>query len=83
METYPTKRAYATGKLYKFLKEKGAYSKFVNNVIRKNKHYEERGYTIIRGLKTANDLLGAFGWEDTPEGNKYWSIIYKELSEQT
>lgn len=83
-EKYPTKRAYATGKLYKFLKEKGVYKKFVNNVKTENKERKEQNLFEIKGLKKSGDFMGAFTWMNTKEGNKFWYDLYMEFSsEQT
>ena len=79
MEKYPKKRAYAIGKLYKFLKEKGVYKQFVGYVKIEN---EIRRFEL-RGLKNINDLRGAFTWANTQEGSQFWYKLAKELDEQT
>lgn len=71
MEKYPTKKAYATGKLYKFLKEKGVYKQFVENCKKQKAKGKE-----LRGYKTANAIGEAFIWEKTPEGNSFWANIW-------
>lgn len=83
MEKYPIKRAYAVGKLYKFLKEKGVYKQFVKNAKSLNTMPE-----TIKGSKNSGDLLGAFTWASTEEGYEFWRLLHeefwkKEMNEQT
>lgn len=77
MEKYPTKRAYATGKLYKFLKEKGVYKQFVENC--KNQRKESN---IFKGYKNAFGIGSAFIWKETPEGYAFWDKISDEAWEE-
>lgn len=73
-EKYPTKRAYATGKLYKFLKEEGVYKQFV-----KNCKTQKKGKDLIisgKGFKTAHGIGSAFLWRETPEGYDFWDRLY-------
>lgn len=71
MEKYPTKRAYATGKLYKFLKEKGVYKQFVKNC--KSQRVENN---MSRGYKNAHGIGSAFIWRETQEGHDFWDRMY-------
>jgi hypothetical protein len=73
-EKYPKKRAYATGKLYKFLKEKGVYKQFAYNCKKqKRKH----------GQKDANDFMHELYFVRTPEGHTFWYKLAEEFNEQT
>lgn len=70
MEKYPTKRAYATGKLYKFLKEKGVYKQFVDNCKKQRQSRNKK-----KGYKDASGISSAFLWKETPEGYDFWNDI--------
>jgi hypothetical protein len=70
MEKYPKKRAYAVGKLYKFLKEKGVYKQFVHNC-KKQK--------IEKGQKNLENFKDGFLWAKTQEGFEFWEKLYDEL----
>lgn len=70
MEKYPTKRAYATGKLYKFLKEKGIYKQFICNC-------------DFKGNKGKDGIAKAFSWRHSKEGDYFWYNVNKEWNEQT
>lgn len=77
MEKYPSKRAYATGKLYKFLKERGVYKQFVYNC--KKQRSESN---VFKGYKGIEGICSAFIWKETPEGNEFWDNIFnRALSE--
>lgn len=78
-EKYPVKRAYAVGKLYKFLKEKGVYKQYASNC-------KIQGKT--KGHKTYDDFMKELYFYHTPEGHRFWhdlanEFLTKELNEQT
>ena len=66
-EKYPIKRAYAIGKLYKFLKEKGIYKEFSN---------ECKMQYANKGNKTIDCSIA---WYQTINGHDYWSKINREF----
>lgn len=57
--------------LEKFLKEKGMYEAFHNNVDK---------CESIDGGAFVNELSTAFIWYETPEGLNYWRSLDKEFS---
>jgi len=67
-EKYPSKRGYAIGKLYKFLKERKLYKRFVEEC--------KRQFPTNRGSK---DLSEAFIWCKSEEGELYWKQINREF----
>jgi len=70
MEKYPKKRAYAVGKLYKFLKEKGLYKRFAFYCKTNNR---------LKGQKNSEDFEKGFLWHKTYEGFDFWHNVYLEL----
>lgn len=67
-EKYPSKRGYAVGKLYKFLKERNLYERFVKEC--KNQMPKHRGHTL---------LTESFTWTKTIEGHGYWKQLNREF----
>lgn len=66
-EKYPIKRAYAVGKLYKFLKQKGIYKEFVKECKRQ----------ITR--KGQTEITKAIAWYKSELGIDYWLNIDREF----
>lgn len=66
-EKYPTKRAYAVGKLYKFLHEKDIYKKYVKECKKQ------------KAVKGRTQLFNSFIYSKTDDGHKYWSSIDREF----
>lgn len=67
-EKYPVKRAYAVGKLYKFLKQKGIYKEFVAECKKQ------------KSIKANVELSGAIIWHNTKQGFNYWLKINIEFN---
>jgi len=67
-EKYPSKRGYAIGKLYKFLKERKLYKRFVEECKKQ-----------VRGSRGNKDLSSAFIWCKSEEGEAYWKQINREF----
>ena len=74
MEKYPTKRAYAIGKLYKFLKEKGVYKQYALNCKLQGRK---------KGHKTYRDFMQELHFVRTQEGHNFWYELAEEFNEQT
>ncbi len=55
--------------LKKFLKERGALTRFRKNCIK----VEQIG-------TTEGNMMGFFVWKGTPEGHKYWSDLHEEFN---
>ena len=63
--------------LYKFLKERGAFERYIYNV-----NQEGHKLTSKRDiLSFMSDYLisAAFSWSNTPEGDRYWRILHDEF----
>lgn len=67
-EKYPVKRAYAIGKLYKFLKKKGIYDKFVKECKRQ------------KAYKGNTEITRSFAWYNSELGADYWYNVDREFS---
>ena len=68
-EKYPSKRAYATGKLYKWLKKNGFYEEFKIECKRQN---EGRGH---------KELSEAFTWYNSIRGYNFWNKVDLKIAE--
>lgn len=67
-EKYPVKRAYAVGKLYKFLKQKGIYKEFIKECKRQNE------------IKGQTEITEAFVWYRSELGVDYWLNVDREFT---
>lgn len=67
-EKYPSKRGYAVGKLYKFLKERKLYKEFVAECKRQNK-----------GTRGNTEISTAFVWCKSVHGTEHWKKINNEF----
>lgn len=67
-EKYPSKRGYAIGKLYEFLKEKGMYNKFVAEC--KRQRPKDRGN---------KEIYESFSWSKAEDGEQFWIQLDREF----
>lgn len=62
--------------LERFLKEKGAYNEFIDNII---KEWESLPMNFL-GFKGSRCITTAFDWESTPSGVDFWGNIASEFN---